>query len=154
MQDDDILQFVALRIHEKKFAVEISHIKEIIRFQKASALPKIPEFIDGVIDLRGEIIPIIDLRKRFSAPVKYELATRILIARAKGKTIGMVADEASEVLSITTNSIKPAPAITKYYKAEYIIGMITYGKSIYVILDVDRLLTEEERISIEEIAVG
>jgi purine-binding chemotaxis protein CheW len=113
----------------------------------------VPEFLDGVIDLRGEIIPIIDLRKRFGADVKYELKTRILIVRSKGKTVGLVADEASEVISVNLKNIKPVPIVTKFYDVRYIIGMITYKGNIYFIVEVDALLTEQEKLSIEKLTV-
>jgi purine-binding chemotaxis protein CheW len=150
---EDVFQFVAFKIQQKRFAIEIGHVREIIRYQKASPLPKVPEFLDGVIDLRGEIIPIIDLRKRFGADVKYELKTRILIVRSKGKTVGLVADEASEVISVNLKNVKPVPIVTKFYDVRYIIGMITYKGNIYFIVEVDALLTEQEKLSIEKLTV-
>ncbi len=151
---DNVFQFVVFRVQEKKFAIEIGHVKEIIRYQKASALPKVPEFIDGVIDLRGEVIPIVDLRKRFNAPVKYELKTRIIIVKSRGKIIGLVADEASEVISININHLKPVPVVAKFYKVKYIIGMITIKNNIYFVMEVDSLLTEEEKLSIEKLEMS
>lgn len=151
---DDVFQFVVFRIQEKRFAIEIGHVREIIRYQKASPLPQVPSFIDGVIDLRGEVIPIVDLRKRFNAPVKYELKTRIMIVKSKSKTIGIVSDEASEVISINLSNLKPVPSMTKFYNVKYIIGMITYRNNIYYILEIDALLTEGEKLSIEKLAIG
>lgn len=151
---DDVFQFVVFRIQEKRFAIEIGHVREIIRYQKASPLPQVPVFIDGVIDLRGEVLPIVDLRKRFNTPVKYELKTRIIIVKSRGKTIGLVADEASEAISVNLSNLKPVPAIAKFFNVKYIIGMITYRNNIYYILEVDALLTEEEKLSIEKLAIG
>jgi purine-binding chemotaxis protein CheW len=154
IKEEDILQFVAFKVQDKKFAIEIGHVREIIRFQKATALPTVPDFIEGVIDLRGEIVPIFDLRKRFSAPVKYDLFTRILIVKGNGKVLGLIADEASEVITVSVKEIKAAPQITKFYKAAFIIGMIAHKKSIHIILDVEKVLTEEEKLSLEKIRVS
>lgn len=150
--EEDLLQFIALRIQDKRFAIEISHIREIIRYQKPAAIPNVPDFIDGIIDLRGEIIPIIDLRKRFLAPISFQLSTRILIIKTRGKVLGLVVDEASEVLAIPIKEIKPPPPLYKIYALKYIIGVISYNKNIYLILDAEKLLTEEEKISIEKIS--
>lgn len=152
--EEDILQFIALRIHDKRFAIEISHIREIIRYQKPSPLPNAPDFIDGIIDLRGEIIPIIDLRKRFLSPVSFQLSTRILIIKSRGRIIGLAVDEASEVITLPIKEIKPPPPLYKLYAAKYIIGIISYNKNLYLILDAEKLLTEEEKVSIEKLAIG
>jgi len=154
IKEEDVLQFVAFKVQDKRFALEIGHVREIIRFLRATPLPTVPDFIEGVIDLRGEIIPIIDLRKRFIAPVKYDLYTRILIVKANGKVIGLIADEASEVITVSVKEIKPAPQITKHYHAAFIIGMITHQKSIHIILDIEKVLTEQEKLSIEKIKIS
>ena len=154
IKEEDILQFVSFKVQDKRFALEIGHVREIIRFLKATPLPTVPDFIEGVIDLRGEIIPIIDLRKRFSAPVKYDLYTRILVVKVGGKVIGLVSDEVSEVITVSIKEIKPAPMIAKFYSAAFIVGMITHKKLIYIILDIERVLSEEEILGIEKIRVS
>src|SRR5512133_2062133 len=106
------IQLACFRLLDDLYAVDIMRIKEIIRPQKLTPLPKAPAFIEGVINLRGTIIPVVDLRKRFEMQQKeLTVFTRLLIVRIAGQSVGLVVDDVTEVITVPLKDIKPPPAV-------------------------------------------
>lgn len=140
-------QFVAFRLGQEDYAVPILQVQEIIRSENITWLPRKPAYVLGVINLRGEIIPIIDLRTKFG--LKAILATRttrILVTQINGRLVGLVVDLVHEVLDVAENQIDLEPEILHADRrlARYVKGMAKVEKHIYVILDLQRVLTKEE----------
>lgn len=144
-------QFVTFSIDDEEFGVEILKVQEIIGYTKPTHVPNAPEFISGVINLRGVIIPIVDLRKKFSMEEKaYDKFTVIVVIEVASKIMGIVVDAVSDVLSLAEQDIQDAPDFSKF-KSEFLKGMGKVGEKLVILLDIDRLLTTDEHIIINEI---
>lgn len=154
-KDDASLQFVIFQAGVQSFAVEINRVKEILRHRKVTPLPRTPSFIEGVIDLRGSLIPVLDLRKRFevAAPV-FNDQTRIIVIRYKKKKIGLVVDSVSRVLPIPLRDIKAPPAIARAHGSEYMLAVAKHHDELYIVLDLDRILSSAEHMTLENVKLA
>ena len=139
------IQVACFRLGEDIYAIDIMRIKEIIRPQKLAALPKAPVFMEGVLNLRGAVIPVVDLRKRFDMPVReIDRDRRLLIVALAGRTLGIVVDEVTEVITVPVANIKPPPQVSQGVGAEYLVGVCLVQDDLVMLLDPDRLLTWSE----------
>jgi len=139
------IQIACFRLMDDLYAVDIMRIKEIIRPQRLTSLPKAPPFIDGVINLRGSVIPVVDLRKRFEMPDRDECSsTRLLILRLSTQTIGLVVDDVTEVITVPVSDIKPPPAVSDGLIADHLLGVCLSGDVLVMLLDIDRILSTNE----------
>ena len=139
------IQVACFRLGEEIYAVDIMRIKEIIRPQKLAALPKAPVFMEGVLNLRGAVIPVVDLRKRFDMPAREDDRNRrLLILALAGRTLGIVVDEVTEVITVPVANLKPPPQVTHGVGAEYLVGVCLVEDDLVMLLDPDRLLTGSE----------
>jgi purine-binding chemotaxis protein CheW len=135
------IQVACFRLGEDIYAVDIMRIREIIRPLKLAALPRAPLFVEGVVNLRGDVIPVLDLRKRFAMPVReLDQNSRLLIVALAGRTLGIVVDEVTEVITVPVAHIKPPPQVTHGLGAEYLIGVCLVQDDLVMLLDPDRLL--------------
>src|SRR5512140_3724110 len=118
------IQVACFRIGVDLYAIDIMRIKEIIRPLKLTSLPRFPDFVEGIINLRGIVMPVVDLRKRFDLP-KIELTsnTRLLIVNLAGQIIALVVDEVTEVVTVSVKDIKPPPHISEGIDTEYLLGV-------------------------------
>lgn len=145
--DSDIreIQIACFRLGEDLYAVDIMRIKEIIRPQKLATLPKAPTFVEGVLNLRGAVIPVIDLRKRFDLPARaIDQNRRLLIVTVARHVLGIVVDEVTEVITVPVADIKPPPKVASGVGAEYLVGVCLVKDSLIMLLNPDRLLTGRE----------
>ncbi len=146
------VQLACFRLMDDLYAVDIMRIREIIRPQKLTPLPKAPPFIEGVINLRGTVIPVVDLRKRFEMEQRGESApTRLLIVRIGGQSVGLVVDEVTEVISVSVKDIKPPPSVAEGMSADFLIGVCLSGDMLVMLLNIDMLLTSSEVKVLENI---
>ncbi len=146
-------QFVIFRLGDEKYAVDILNVGGISEFREVTKVPNAPVFIDGIINLRGDIIPIVNLKKRFNiAEKKADSDTRIIINNIKGKDIGFVVDEASQVIKIDDADIEEAPDIIKGADRQYISGVGKVNDQIVILLNLEKILSEEEQKAVNEIA--
>ncbi len=146
------VQLAVFKVAGEKYALDIMRIKEIQRFQAVTRIPKAPEFIEGVINLRGAVIPIVDMRKRLDLVVTEPTKkTRIVIANVSGKIVGILVDEVNEVIRVSRSDIGAAPALARGIGSEYIVGVVKRKDELLLLLDFDKILTTEERVRISEI---
>jgi purine-binding chemotaxis protein CheW len=144
-ESDRIRELVAFRIGSEDYAVDIQRVQEINRFTELVSLPQAPEFIEGLLNLRGRVIPVVSLRKRFGLPDKpRDSDTRILVTEISGRTVGFMVDSVSEVLRLPVESISPAPQLVTNERAEYLSGVGKSGDRLWVLLDLERLLSTGE----------
>jgi purine-binding chemotaxis protein CheW len=144
-----VIKFAVFRIGEEVFGVEIKRVVEILKPQKTYSLPELPDFLSGVINVRGEIIPLLDLRKRFGfqSSSKNE---RIIIVRCDNEKIGLLVDEIKEIISFTPEEVISPPSIFKGLKRKYLTGLGKKDDRIIILLNIDNLLTSEEKIILQE----
>ena len=139
------IQVACFRLGEDLYAADIMRIKEIIRLQKLASLPKAPPFVEGVLNLRGTVIPVIDLRKRFDLPaVVHDRDTRLLIVTVGRQLLGLVVDEVTEVISVPVKDVKPPPMVAGGVGAEYLVGVCLARDSLIMLLNLDGILSDRE----------
>jgi len=140
-------QYVTFSLGTEVYGIPITKLNEIIAYQELTALPNVPSFIKGILNLRGTAVPVIDMRERFNLERKdYDQFTVIMILDVAGRTMGLVVDSVSDVLTIDQESIKPSPQFSSSINTKYIEGMVGYdnGRKFIMLLDVDRIFTDEE----------
>jgi len=146
------IQLACFRIGTEFYALDIMRIKEIIRPQRLTAVPKAPAFIEGVINLRGAVVPVVDLRKRFDLPsTDLDRRTRVLICALAGKIIGLIVDEVAEVRRYTRKEIQPSPQFLKGRGSEFFLGVCRRDDQLVMLLDLERILSSAEKIDLEAI---
>ncbi|MFC1856261.1 chemotaxis protein CheW [Thermodesulfobacteriota bacterium] len=146
-EDEDAQKDKYLTFHLAKedYAVEIKHVTEIIGIQRITEVPDMPDFVRGVINLRGKIIPVIDVRTRFKIePRAYDDRTCIIVVNINEMAVGLVVDEVSEVANIPEDQVEPAPRTAGSQSGRYIQGMGKMDDEVKIILDVGKLLYDEE----------
>lgn len=144
--DHSLLQLVTFRVASEEFGIDILSVQEIIRTMDITKVPRAPMIVEGVINLRGKVIPIIDLRKKFGLESKpHDSKTRIIVVDLRGMVVGFVVDEVSEVLRIPSSTVEPPPAIVSGIDSEYIDGVGKIEDRLLILLDLDRLLTRDEQ---------
>jgi purine-binding chemotaxis protein CheW len=147
-QGDDI-QVVVFRVGGQEFAFNVFHVQRILRYQAPAPLPKAPAFLEGVLQVEGAVVPLIDLRKRFElgeAPLREE--TRTMVLECGGIAVAVVVEAVSEVLRVPVEAVAAPPAMVRGLAAEYIHGIITLGGRTIILLQTERLLTSAERIAL------
>lgn len=154
---DEVVQLCGFRIGEEEYALDIMRIKEIINPLTITRVPKAAAFIEGVVELRGAILPVVDMRKRFDVPplAAEELeeagtrrARKYLIVPIEGRLAGLIVDKVSEVLRVSRDSIRPPPPLTQNERARYFAGVCHHRGRILMVLDLDAILSSTEKISL------
>lgn len=144
-QDDELLQLVTFSIGEEEFGVNILKVQEINRTMEITKVPRSPDFVEGVINLRGKVIPIIDLRRRFGLIRKPEdKDTRIIVIEINNVIVGFVVDAVSEVLRIPASTVGPPPPVVAGVESDYISGVGQLKDRLLIMLDLDKLLSTED----------
>jgi purine-binding chemotaxis protein CheW len=149
-QTEELLQLVSFNIGQEEFGLGIQSIQEINRMVEITRVPNSPEFVSGVINLRGKVIPIINLRKRFGFPPKEnDRNTRIIVVELGTMVVGFVVDAVSEVLRIPKNITEPPPSIVAGIGSEYITAVAKLENRLLILLDLERILLEKEKQQLE-----
>lgn len=147
-----LLQLVSFHLGGEEYALEILRVQEIIRMMDLTRVPNSPDFVEGVINLRGKVIPVIGLRKRFGLGAKeYDKQTRIVVVEVAGNVVGFVVDAVNEVLRISSDTVEPPPRLTKLDR-EMISGVGKLENRLLLLLDVEKLLSQSEQAAMSEVA--
>jgi purine-binding chemotaxis protein CheW len=147
------LQVVGFRIGNETFGVLIASVREIVRVPEITAVPSAPETVEGVINLRGKIIPVMDLRKRFGhTDVQPDKKNRILVVELESKLVGLIVNAASEVLKIPPSDIEPPGSVFPEGESNYVTGVGKLKGRLIILLDVSKLLHKQEVKRLEEAA--
>jgi purine-binding chemotaxis protein CheW len=142
-------KFAVFKISDEVFGITIDRVVEIIKVQKVFTIPGLPGFLSGVMNVRGLVVPLIDLRRRFGTEPSGR-KERIIIVRFDQEKIGFLVDEIREIMSLAPEEMTRPPSIFKGFKTEYITGLGRKGDSIIILLNIDNLLTSEEKIILKE----
>jgi purine-binding chemotaxis protein CheW len=150
---DKELQVVGFRIGRETFGVPISLVREIVRVPEITSVPNAPDYIEGVINLRGRIIPVVDLRKRFREKVgERDKKNRIVVAEVEGRLIGLLVNSASEVLRILPSEIEAPQDVFQEGELNYITGVGKLRGRLVILLDLNKILQRGELRSLEDAA--
>jgi purine-binding chemotaxis protein CheW len=144
-RDEEILQLVTFHVDEEEFGVGILDVREINRMMEITRVPHAPEFVEGVINLRGQVIPVVDLRKRFGlGVVEHDKNTRIVVVELGEVVVGFLVDSVSEVLRVVQSAVEPPPPIVGGIDREYIEGVVKLDDRLLILLNLHRLLSSGE----------
>ncbi len=151
----EVLQLVTFRLGNEEFSLDILRVQEIIRHMDLTRVPRTPEFVEGVINLRGRVIPVLDLRKRFGLPADERTNdTRIIVVDVDDRTVGLKVDAVSEVLRLPSDTVEPPPAIVTGTESEYIKGVGKLDGRLLILLDVAKILNRTERDALGGVALN
>jgi purine-binding chemotaxis protein CheW len=147
-------KYLTFSMADEEYGVEIQKIKEIIRMMSITTVPRAPKFIKGVINLRGKVIPVVDLRLKFGMDaIDYTERTCIIVVEIEGNgatiQVGIVVDSVSEVVSVKGEDIEETPEFGTGLNTDYILGMAKMEGGVKILLDIDRVLSEKEVSSLE-----
>jgi purine-binding chemotaxis protein CheW len=147
------LQIVGFRIGQETFGLPISIVREIVRVPEITSVPNAPDYIEGVINLRGRIVPIVDLRKRFGQKTfEPNKRNRIVVVELERRTIGLIVNSASEVLRIPPSEIEGPNNLFKEGEVDYITGVGKLNGRLVILLDVNKILQRGELRGLDEVA--
>ncbi len=150
LANEEVLQMVSFVLNEEEFGVDILKVQEIIRIVELTRVPNAPHFVEGVINLRGRIVPVIDLRKRFGLPQnEFDKNSRIVIVAVNNLVVGFLVDKVKEVLRVPKAVIEPPPEITSTIHTDYIIGVAKLDDRLLIVLDLERILAPSEQNELE-----
>ena len=141
----ELLQLVSFFIGNEEFGVDILYVQEINRMSQVTKVPNSPDFVDGVINLRGRVIPVIDLRLRLGMPKKEpDKNTRIIVMEVTGKTVGFIVDSVNEVLRIPKNVTEAPPDLAVGVNSEFIKSVGKLEDRLLILIDLEKILSKEE----------
>lgn len=147
------IQVVGFRIGSETFGVRISNVREIVRVPEITAVPNAPDYLEGVINLRGKIIPVMDLRKRFGqAEIQPDKKNRILVVDFEGKLVGLIVNAASEVLKIPPSEIETPGSLLQEGEAGFVTGVGKLNGRLIILIDLNKLFQKGEWKRLEEVA--
>jgi purine-binding chemotaxis protein CheW len=146
----DTTQVVSFKLGSEEYGVDIAQVQEINRMVSVTHVPRAPQFMEGVINLRGQLIPIIDLRARFGMPrAEHTKNTRIVVSEIGSKRVGMVVDSVSEVLRLPVDQIEAAPDMITGVDTEYIRGVGKIEDRLIILLDLGKIITGSQKRELE-----
>lgn len=142
-------QYLSFSLDAEQYALEVFKVREVLEYEKPTKMPRMPEYMRGVINLRGSVVPVVDLRRKFGLPlVEPSIETRIIVMEiAIGEdsiTLGAIADRVHEVLELDSSLIQPAPTMGKGLRSEFLKGVARQEDQLLILLDIDKIFSSED----------
>jgi purine-binding chemotaxis protein CheW len=148
------VKVIVFRLHDEEYGVEVSQVRSIERLEHITRVPRTPKFVKGVINLRGVVTPIINLRSRFGLEeIDYTESTRIIIVAVGELEVGLIVDSANDVIDIPVDAIEPPPEVVGGVEAAYLRGVAKLEKRLLILLNLDKVLNNEEIKQLENVEV-
>ncbi|MFB6357062.1 MAG: chemotaxis protein CheW [bacterium] len=148
-------KYLTFNLKEEKYGISIRPIDDIIEFQEYTEVPQTSDYLQGVINLRGSVVPVIDLRKKFGMEEEeYDRKTCIIVVTIEDMQTGIIVDFVNEVLELSDGEIDPAPSMGHQIRQEFIAGMGKRGDDVIILLDLDNILAEEEAEELKRVQEG
>ncbi len=149
--DDPILQWVTFRLSEETYGINVMQVKEVLRVTEIAPVPGAPEYVMGIINLRGNVVTVIDTRKRFGLVTsEMDDATRIVIIESDESVVGVLVDSVAEVVELRRSEVEISPNVGNDESSKYIEGVATFNKELLILVDINKLLTSEEWLEVGE----
>lgn len=146
-ENNELTQLATFHLENEEYGVEVLKVREIIRMVTITHMPNTPDYVEGIINLRGKVIPIISMRRRFGLDeMSHGKQTRVIIMDICGELLGFTVDGVTEVIRVSASDIQPSPSVAAGNTGqEYISGVINHGERLLVLLDLDRMFSVDER---------
>ena len=149
--ENEIQRWVTFELERETYGISVSDVREVLRFTEIAPVPGAPSYVVGIINLRGNVVTVIDTRKRFGlGPKENDDATRIVIIEIDGQEVGILVDSVAEVVDLRLSAIEAAPNVGNEETSRYIQGVTSLDGNLLIIVDLNKLLSEEE---LQEISV-
>jgi purine-binding chemotaxis protein CheW len=146
-------EFLAFTLGKEEYGIDILKVQEIRGYETVTRIANAPDFIKGVVNLRGIIVPIVDMRIKFNlGEPTYDQFTVVIILNVAGRVVGMVVDSVSDVTTLSLEQIKPAPEMGTALNTDYLIGLGTIDERMLILVDIDKLMSSAEMGLIDKIA--
>ncbi|EOZ5054279.1 TPA: chemotaxis protein CheW [Pseudomonas aeruginosa] len=146
-------EYLTFTLGREEYAIDILRVQEIRGYDQVTAIANAPPFIKGVINLRGAIVPIVDMRIKFHlAEVTYDPFTVVIILNIGRRIVGVVVDSVSDVIALGGDAIRPPPEFGASFDTEYLLGLATAGERMLILVDIERLMTSREMALVDEAA--
>lgn len=146
-------EFLAFTLGKEEYGIDILKVQEIRGYEAVTRIANAPEFVKGVVNLRGIIVPIVDMRIKFHlGEPTYDQFTVVIILNIGGRIMGMVVDSVSDVITLSQEQVKPAPEMGTAFNTDYLIGLGTLDERMLILIDIDKLMSSSEMGLIEQIA--
>ena len=146
-------EFLAFTLGQEEYGIDILRVQEIRGYEPVTRIANAPDFIKGVVNLRGIIVPVVDMRIKFSLGTPtYDQFTVVIILNIGGRVMGMVVDSVSDVTTLSPGQVKPAPEMGTTFDSDYLIGLGTLNERMLILVDIDKLMSSSEMGLIEKIA--
>lgn len=143
--NDSVTQWVTFYLDNEKYGIKVMQVQEVLRMTEIAPVPGAPDYVLGIINLRGNVVTVIDTRKRFGLPEKQpDDATRIVIIEAGGQVVGILVDSVAEVADLRNSQIEATPNVGSDESSKYIQGVSSHNEQLLILVDVDRLLSTDE----------
>lgn len=143
--DDTIVQWVTFHLENEKYGIKVMQVQEVLRMTEIAPVPGAPHYVIGIINLRGSVVTVIDTRRRFGlADVENDDETRIVIVEANNNVVGILVDSVAEVVDLKISEIETAPNVGNDESSKYIQGVSSRENELLILVDVNKLLSEEE----------
>jgi purine-binding chemotaxis protein CheW len=138
-------EFLSFRLGKEEYGMEILKVQEIRSWEQPTTIANAPGFIKGVINLRGVIVPIVDMRIKFNlGSAEYDQFTVVIILNVAGRIVGMVVDSVSDVITLATDQVRPAPDFSSTFDTQYITGLGTVENRMLILVDIEKLMTSAD----------
>ena len=155
LMNDGVLEALAFKLGNEEYGIKILKVQEIRGYESVTRIASAPEHVKGVVNQRGTIVPIVDMRIKFNlGEPTYNQFTVVIILNIQDRVVGMVVDSVSDVISLTADQIKPAPDMGGALNTDYLVGLGTVDERMIILVDIDRLMSSEEMGVIESVAAA
>ena len=145
LMNDGVLEALAFKLGNEEYGIKILKVQEIRGYESVTRIASAPEHVKGVVNLRGTIVPIVDMRIKFNLGTPtYNQFTVVIILNIQDRVVGMVVDSVSDVISLTADQIKPAPDMGGALNTDYLVGLGTVDERMLILVDIDRLMSSAE----------
>lgn len=146
-------EFLAFKLGKEEYGIDILKVQEIRGYETVTRIANAPEFIKGVVNLRGIIVPIVDMRIKFHlGEPTYDQFTVVIILNVAGRVVGMVVDSVSDVITLSQDQIKPAPEMGTALNTDYLIGLGTVDQRMLILVEIDKLMSSAEMCLVDKLA--
>ena len=153
LMNDGVYEALAFKLGNEEYGIKILKVQEIRGYESVTRIASAPEHVKGVVNLRGTIVPIVDMRIKFKlGEPTYNQFTVVIILNIQDRVVGMVVDSVSDVISLTADQIKPAPDMGGALNTDYLVGLGTVDERMIILVDIDRLMSSEEMGVIDSVA--
>jgi purine-binding chemotaxis protein CheW len=144
-------EFLTFTLGSEEYGIDILKVQEIRGYEQVTRIANTPEFIKGVVNLRGTIVPIVDLRIKFNlGSVEYNQFTVVIILNVKGRVVGIVVDSVSDVISLAHDQIRAAPEFSGELESDYITGLGTVAERMLILVDIEKLMTSRDMALVDQ----